>query len=334
MMKFFVPSFSNDINVKPNQLPLKRKFQMKYLFLIFIMLNFTNVIQAIPRNDGAYKLKINLSGSLQNPAFSSDGQSIVFTRFRDGYNKGAADLFIYNLKTKALRPLISEGSSNISLPGSVWNNLTHSIVFSSDRGDHDEIFFISDKSNPGNEIQLTSRYNRQAYEPSFSPDGLWIVFESHKVDVENDGIITKYNIYGNSGYLPLTAPENDCRQPNWSPKGDKILYQKQENGKWAIWTMDINGGHNMRITIPQENSTDAVFSYDGQWIIYSSENEDVEIANIYKISINGGLSTRLTIYKGYDGAPSISPNAKTLIFESSEGDPDESKGTSLWIMNL
>ncbi len=37
----------------------------------------------IGRNDNAVKLEINLSGSLQNPAFSPDGKTIVFTRFRN-----------------------------------------------------------------------------------------------------------------------------------------------------------------------------------------------------------------------------------------------------------
>jgi len=32
------------------------------------------------RQDGAIKLNIDLVGSLQNPAFSPDGNSIVFTR--------------------------------------------------------------------------------------------------------------------------------------------------------------------------------------------------------------------------------------------------------------
>jgi len=34
------------------------------------------------RNDLAVRIEIDLSGSLQNPAFSPDGKSIVFTNFR------------------------------------------------------------------------------------------------------------------------------------------------------------------------------------------------------------------------------------------------------------
>ena len=74
-------------------------------------------INAPIRQDAAYRLDIPLEGSLQNPAFSPDGKSIVFTRFRDGYNEGASDLFIYNLDTEELTILISDGNGNVNLPG-------------------------------------------------------------------------------------------------------------------------------------------------------------------------------------------------------------------------
>lgn len=290
--------------------------------------------KAIKRDDSAYPLGIDLSGSLQNPAFSPDGTSIVFTRFRDGYNQGKSDLYIYNLETKKLSPLVSDGAGNVNLPGSAWNAAINSVVFSSEREPHDEIFFISATGTTGDEIKITNRQKKQSYEPTFSPDGKWIVFESHAIDVENDGMITKYKIDGSSEYIDLTTSNANCKQPNWSPVGDKILYQKIENGRWSIWMMDIQGKNKTKITSSNESATDAVFSNDGQWIIYSSENDAAEPANIFKISSSGGAPMRMTRYKGYDGAPSISPDGGRIAFESTNGDPEESKGTALWIIDI
>src|SRR4030042_3715662 len=88
------------------------------------------------RADGAYQIPINMTGSLQNAAWSPGRSEILFTRWRNGYNRGAADLFVVNLGTNATRTLVSEGSANVNLPGAVWNQVTGKITFSSARDPH------------------------------------------------------------------------------------------------------------------------------------------------------------------------------------------------------
>jgi TolB protein len=285
------------------------------------------------RNDLAVRIEIDLSGSLQNPAFSPDGKSIVFTNFRKGYNKSPSDLYIYNLETKELRQLVADGSSNVNLPGECWNASLHKITFSSDREPHDEIYSISETGAGGDEIRITNRQDSVGFEPTYSPDGQWIVFESHKLDEEKNGLITKFKLDGSSDYINLTPPGEDCKQPNWSPAGDKILYQKEENDRWDIWVMNTDGSGKTKVTDFEGSKTDAVFTSDGQYIIFSSDY-GAEEANIYKAPVAGDHQTRLTDFEGYDGAPAISPDGNTLIFESCEGDPDKSKGTSLWMLHL
>ena len=286
------------------------------------------------RPDSARKINIPVNGSLQNPAWSYDANLILFTVFNKGYNIEPADLYIYNLEDYSVKKLVSDGSGNINLPGSVWNKTSQSIIFSSSREPHDEIFMISENGNPGDEIKITNRINEVAYEPSFSPDGKNIVFESHKVDVEVNGVITKYKTDGTGSYQKLTDSNSDCRQPNWSPAGDLILYQKLDSGRWDIWVMDQNGENHRKITSGEGDKTDGSFSPDGKYIVYSADGSDLESANIFMIKVTGGIPVRVTNYSGYDGAPSISPDGKTIIFESSTyEDPDLSKGTSLYIID-
>ena len=150
--------------------------------LLFVVLTVSPGMAA-DRQDGARQLPIDLRGSLQNPVFSPSGEWLLFTRFRKGYNRGASDLYLYHLESETLKPLVSDGSSNVNLPGSSWNR-NGVITFSSDRGRHDEIFVITVNGAPGEEQQATNRADLQAYEPSFSPDGKWVVFESHRIDDE------------------------------------------------------------------------------------------------------------------------------------------------------
>ncbi len=285
------------------------------------------------RYDQAVKLDIPLSGSIQNPAFSPDGRAIVFTRFRNGYNMEPADIFIYYLEDGSVDTLVMDGSANVNLPGSCWNSTIESIVFSSSRDPHDEIYRIDDNGNPGDELKITNRDQFMAYEPSFSPDGQWIVFESHPLDVENEGVIMIHKLDNSITYQGLTDSQDDCRQPNWSPSGNYILYQKYENNQWDIWVMKPDGSDKKKVTEGNGDKTDASFTNDGEFIIYSCDT-DLDFANIFKISINDGNSIQLTDYEGYDGAPSISPDGSKLCFESYGGDPDDSKGTKLYILDI
>lgn len=287
----------------------------------------------LKRDDEGQLLDIQLEGSLQNPAFSPDGKSMVFTLFRNGYNKEPADIYLYNFENENLTLLVSDGSGNVNLPGSSWNSDCNSIVFSSSREPHDEIYIISATGIPGKEQKITSRADFMAYEPSFNDDGNWVVFESHETDKEDNGIIMKYRVDGSSDYIALTDADDDCRQPNWSPKGDKILYQKFENGQWDIWTMNTDGSDKLKVTSGSGDKTDAVFYYNGDYIVYSSDFE-TDNANLYKIPLTGGTAVRLTYYNGYDGAPSVSPDGTKLIFESCSGNPDKSDGTKLILLVL
>ena len=286
------------------------------------------------REDGARRVYLPLDGSLQNPAWSPDGNSLLFTRFRDGYNAEPADLFLVDLRSGDASILISDGSGNVNLPGSSWNPLTGKIVFSSSREPHDEIYLVDNHGHPGDEFRITDRANLMAYEPSLSPDGQWIVFESHELDVEGDGVIVKYRMDGTMPYQNLTSPGEDCRQPNWSPTGEKILYQKFSDGQWDIWIMDNDGTDHQRVTGGPGDKTDASFSPDGHWIVYSSDEMGLEFANLFIVPATGGQAVRITFYEGYDGAPSWSPDGKWIAFESSPGDPDDSPGTLLWIIDV
>lgn len=316
-----------------------RKKPLFSVGLFFVVLFFCGFVKdhsrEIMRNDGAVSVNISLTGSLQNPVWSADGKSLLFTRFRGGYNREPADLFIIDLQDNSVRILVSDGSGNINLPGSAWNGTTHKIVFASTRDPHDEIYVIDENGTTGEEMQITSRDNHVAYEPSFSPAGDWIVFESHVLDVEDNGVIYKCKTTGDKPYQMLTVVNEDCRQPNWSPAGNLILYQKFSGGQWDIWVMKADGTNHRQVTGGWGDKTDASFSPGGQWIVYSSNQGGEAYANLYIIPVNGGQSRKITNHKtGYDGAPSWSPDGSQVAFESCEGEPDGSTGTGIWIIRF
>jgi TolB protein len=296
------------------------------------------------RGDGAVHLSPSVSGSLQNPAWSPDGRHILFTRFRNGYNRGPADILIHTLPAKDIQGrdssdgqvhfLVRDGSDNVNAPGACWSPVVRAIVFSSSRDPRDEIFRIGENGAPGDERRITDREGKSSYEPTLSPDGLWAVFESHVLDVEGNGVLVKTRMDGTEPVRELTPSQEDCRQPNWSPAGGLIAYQRFENGQWDIWTCGEDGGNRRRVTQGEGDKTDASFSPDGAWIVCSVESPEETGAGLAAFPASGGAPVRITSAGWVDSAPSWSPDGRTVAFESSASDPDGSSGTDLFLIDV
>ena len=284
------------------------------------------------RLDGAELISMALEGSLQNAAWSPSGTEIVFTRFRAGYNKGPADILVFDLLISAIRTLIDDNETNVSQPGSTWNAPTDRIVFSSTRPGHDEIFMIGSEGRLDTLRQLTSNLKYMAYEPSMSPDGQSIVFKSHTINEEANGIIVQMTV-NSSEIEELTRHDEDCRQPNWSPTGNAIIYQKKENSQWDLWIYDVLTKNHRRLTEGDGDKTDATFSPDGRWVVYSADNASLREATLFVINFQGGPTIQITNAGVYDGAPSWSPDGKQIVFKSTANRPVQ-PGLQGWLERL
>ena len=285
---------------------------------------------AASRSDGARRVPIvRLGGSLQNPCFSPDSKRLVITQWPGGYNEGRAEVQLVRIGGGAALGRISPpGDSAVNLPGTCWHGPSDRIAFSFEGDEPDAIFTARpDGSDPRLAVALPGRV---AFEPSFSPDGQHLVFEVHPVDVDGRGEIW---VAATDGSMARRITQGaDDRQPNWSPTGKAIVFQRQYQGNWDLWTVSPGGGPHKNITRTRGvNETDASWAPSGRWIVYSGDGTDIDIASLFTIGSNGKARRRLTTAgRVYDGAPSWSPDGKTIAFESRGGEPDGSSGTSIW----
>jgi TolB protein len=134
-----------------------------------------------------------------------------------------------------------------------------------------------------------------------------------------------------SGLRRLTRNADD-RQPNWSPTGDRIVFQRRTGEVWDAWTIRPDGSRPRNITRSATISeTDIAWAPSGRRIVFSSDEHEDQVASLVAMSASGGKRTRITRAPGwYDGAPSWSPDGRTIAFEGRRGDPDGSSGTRIY----
>lgn len=114
--------------------------------------------------------------------------------------------------------------------------------------------FILDLLN-GEKTRLTQT-ETYACAPSWSPDGVWLAYES--VQDTKLGIILQSVSDTSSAPVPLTDNLSNNFDPTWSPGGREIAFVTDRNGRQEIWLADLDASED-RFS-PVASSDDADYS--------------------------------------------------------------------------
>jgi len=114
--------------------------------------------------------------------------------------------------------------------------------------------------------------------------------------------------------IPLTSDNADHGDPQWSPDGNWIVYDKYDGIGWLkIYKILSAGGAEILVT---DSSSSGYWpcpqwSPDGNWIAYHRQDE-AGLYQIYKVSSSGGTGIPLT---GTDaGMPQWSPDGNWIVY--------------------
>ncbi len=168
--------------------------------------------------------------------------------------------------------------------------------------------------------QITTATDLEAF-PDISPDGTRLVY-SRELEGRMQ-LVVRQLVPGGSD-LPLTPPEMQAVQGQWSPDGQLIAFHSVAEG--GIWVVASQGGEPRRVT---DLGSAPSWLRDSRRLVYQS-SALVEIKNyspalapsvLLTVDVSGGRPRALTRQDeppGGHGAPRVSPDGTRILFAASD----------------
>lgn len=95
----------------------------------------------------------------------------------------------------------------------------------------------------------------------------------------------------------VVAAKPTLRGGPFSPDGRSLVYTYRKDGSFQVFTIDLANGQERQLTFSKADKYDPIWSPDGKWAVYSS-NQGGPCCQIWKTPAAGGEEQRLT--SGYD----------------------------------
>jgi Tol biopolymer transport system component/serine/threonine protein kinase len=247
------------------------------------------------------------TGRNSRPAFSPDGQRIVFERWRSGMNP---DIWLMDRDGGHPQPVATDPTTD-SLPSFVAGGT--SVAFFS-FGDGRRGLYTVDLSTR-TPVLLRSIDQRLEF-PRLSAQGDRFAFGSR----EGGETINLWiqDVVGGPA-RQLTFDEESVAYPVWSPDGRSIAAQERRGRDSQVVLVDVETGALTPLTRASGQSWAYSFSPDGDRIAFGGLRDG--FWNVYWVSTRGGAEHQLTHYARpdvYVRYPAWSPNGREVVYELAE----------------
>ncbi|MBY0433522.1 MAG: amidohydrolase family protein [Cyclobacteriaceae bacterium] len=150
-------------------------------------------------------------------------------------------------------------------------------------------------------------------QPSWSPDGNYLVFQSYL-----DGTWHLWTIHKNGSELrQRTTGIYDDREPHWSPDGKTIVFSSDRNMNYDVWELELETGTVRAMTNSSNNEYFPSYSPDGKRLAFVSERGAKP--GIY-VRSESGQESLLVNTIGATASAVWSPDGNSLVFYASDSE--------------
>jgi Tol biopolymer transport system component/DNA-binding winged helix-turn-helix (wHTH) protein len=255
------------------------------------------------------------------PAFSPDGRTLAFIR---QVAVGVRDVYLLTL-SEELQPIGEPKRltfENRLTFRPVWTPAGREIIFSSGRFLDPNLFRIA--ASGSSKPQRLAGVGENGYEAAISHRMQRLVYTRVSIDVN----IWRLEVPGPDGKISqpmkLTSTSTRAdRDAQFSPGGEKIVFNSNRTGNFEIWICDSEGSNPRQITSLGHYCGSPHLSPDGQRVTFDSNLEGQW--ETYVTSANGGKPQRLTTNAARDALTSWSRDGKWIYFFS-----DRSGENQIW----
>jgi TolB protein len=145
------------------------------------------------------------------------------------------------------------------------------LAFASNRDGDWDLYWMNLTSGEVTQITNTPEYDAS---PSWSPDGLWLAYESYLPNGDaGDLEIFIRPLDGSQPPIRLTEDPAADHSPAWSPQGRKLAFVSTRSGNSEVWLADLDQVEDRFTNLSRDaRAADAhpVWSPDGQRLAWSS----------------------------------------------------------------
>ena len=146
-----------------------------------------------------------------------------------------------------------------------------------------------------------------------SPDGKQLAISHHATD---DNLSKIYIMPLQGGKPRLITPQGPSYLHGWSPDGKTLVYCAERDHNYDVYSKEINGTSEVRLTNAPGLDDGPEFSPDGKHIYFNSVRTGT--MQIWRMNVDGSNQTQITTDDSNDWFPHISPDNEKIIYLSYE----------------